>query len=57
MSDDEMSEIWDRGRRQYVIECLARNEFPYQNWDKHYPDLAAERLRQVAKNPNLGCDD
>lgn len=44
-----VEQIWDDGRRAYVIECLECDEFPYQGWDKHYPDLAQQRLREVAE--------
>lgn len=42
-----IKQMWDDGRRAYVVECLARNKFPFKGWDKKYPDLAAERMQKV----------
>lgn len=42
-------ELWEAGRRQFVIDCLANNEFPYRGWDVDYPDLAVQRLRELER--------
>jgi hypothetical protein len=53
MSDQAMNQIWQRGKRQHVIECLARDEVPYANWQHEFPDLAAERLIHVQDTSEL----
>ena len=47
--DAFMTEVWRRMKRQHVIDCLARDEHPFDGWDKRYPDLAAQRLEEVKR--------
>lgn len=41
--DEWMNFIW---RRAECIDRLNRDEFPWQGWDKEFPDLAAQRYNQ-----------
>lgn len=44
--DQWMSYIW---RRAECIDRLSRDEFPWEGWDREFPDLAAERLAKLAE--------
>ena len=50
-----IEQLWEQGRRRYVIDCLERDEFPFAGWDKDYPDLATERLATTAKENEQQC--
>jgi len=53
MADQFMTKLFKRGKRQYVIECLARDEHPYNGWHRDFPDLAAERLQEIKDGGGL----
>lgn len=42
--EDLFRYLW---RRAECADRLSRDEFPWLDWDKEFPDLAVERLRKV----------
>jgi hypothetical protein len=53
MSNKEMNQ---RIRRGHVMQCLERDEFPYDGWDKEFPDLAAKRKAELASASGHSTD-
>lgn len=53
MNSRTILERWEDGRKQYVIECLARDEHPFDGWAEEFPDLAQQRLNEIEQEQEL----